>query len=63
MDTATKIAGIRDWIYEEAPESFDDSFFQDIAEKYEGFGYLTEKQEKALDNIINRFKVDRSYFE
>ena len=51
-----KLAAVLDWA-EQHPE-FDDGFVKSLAEKFESFGSLTENQSRALDNIIQKWRID-----
>jgi hypothetical protein len=47
---------VLDWA-EQHPE-FDESFVKSLAEKLESFGSLTSGQSDALDNIIEKWRID-----
>lgn len=58
MDNEAKIKLIRDWIENgDAPEDWDDSFIESLAEQLEERGFLSDKQEAALDNIITKWGI------
>jgi hypothetical protein len=37
---------------------FDTAFVQELQGKLERYGKLTERQQEALDNIIEKFEID-----
>lgn len=53
--TAEKIDAILDWA-EEHPE-FDTDFVESLASQLEDKGELSENQEDALDNIIEKWHI------
>jgi hypothetical protein len=61
-DAEDKIEAILEWHREESKD-FDPSFVLDLQEKIEDGRDLSEGQEKALDNIIKKWKVDLDYFQ
>lgn len=58
MDVEAKIKLIREWIENgDAPEDWDDTFVESLAEQFEDKGWLSDKQEAALDNIITKWDI------
>jgi hypothetical protein len=58
MDIEEKIEMVLEWADNENPD-FDTEFIESLQEQYEEKGWLSEKQEEALDNIINKFRIMR----
>lgn len=56
MVTEEKIDMILEWA-DEHPE-FDAEFVEDLQDKFETYGRLTENQEAALDNIIEKWGIE-----
>lgn len=54
-----KINAVLRWSEEaEEAEDFDASFVESLQTGLEKYGRLTERQEDALDNIIERWRID-----
>lgn len=51
-----KIKLIMDWAADN--DSFDSSFVEDMLNRIEKGGSLTEKQSQALDNIIDKWQIE-----
>jgi len=60
FDVSDTITAIQNWSQKEGNEDFDCSFVNSLSEKLEEYGSLTERQESALSNIIERFEIDVS---
>ena len=56
MDAEDKINLIMDWA--EGRDDFDTEFVESLAEQWEAHGYLSGTQEQALDNIIEKWKIE-----
>jgi len=50
-----KIAMVKSWACDR--DWFDTGFIDNLQEAYERFGHLTDSQERALDNIIDKFEI------
>ena len=58
MDIEAKLKMVMEWADDgEAPDTWDNSFIESLSDQYEEKGYLSENQEAALDNIINKFGI------
>lgn len=58
MDIGEKIDMVLEWAdSEDAPRDFDTSFVESLQEQFEDRGWLSDRQEEALDNIINKFGI------
>lgn len=57
MGVARKIELILEWA-ENTEVEFDDAFVREIEEKLSRYGNLTPRQEMAIDNIYERFKIE-----
>lgn len=55
-DVGDKLVRIIDWA--DNNPKFKADFVESLYDKYERDGQLTVKQEEALDNIIDRFKIE-----
>lgn len=62
MTTEEKIKAVGVWAETAAPESFDSSFVESLAEQYEDRGSISPRQEQALDNIIDKFEIDLAQY-
>lgn len=49
---------INSWMMDPDNMDFDDSFVKSLEEQYEEKESLSERQEQALRNIINNWKID-----
>lgn len=56
MDDSEKIEMILAWA-EDHPE-FDTNFVEDMEDKLDEHGSLTERQSESLDHIISRWKIE-----
>lgn len=58
MDIEARLKMVMEW-YDggDAPDSWDNSFIESLSEQYEEKGWLSEKQEMALENIITKFDI------
>lgn len=52
------IRAVQNWSMKDGNEDFDCSFVNDLSEKLEEYDSLTERQEAALSNIVERFEID-----
>lgn len=58
MDAKDKLAAAIAWAEDKGDErNFDPDFLYSLQEGLEKYGSLTDKQESALDNIIDRFRI------
>lgn len=55
MTQEEKIEAILEWA--EDHDFFDIEFVETMGEKLEEYGELTDRQESALDNIIEKFRI------
>ena len=56
------LAAILVWREEEDKNKFDPSFIESLQEGYENYGGLTENQENAVYNIIERYDINVSEY-
>ena len=61
LGSGDKIYGIQEWAATEK-DSFDTEFVDDLEEKLDEYGELTEAQDDALDRIICSWKIPAKYF-
>lgn len=57
-----KIEGILSWARDHTDVDFDTSFVEDMDDRLEEYGELTEGQDEALSNIIRSFRIPEEYF-
>ena len=58
MDIEEKIELIMEWADSgDAPDNWDTSFVESLSDQFDRDGYLSEKQEAALDNIITKWNI------
>lgn len=57
MTLEAKLELILTWA-DESGIDFDTTFVVDLQNKFHKYGNLTERQEKALDNIIERWRIE-----
>ena len=58
MDIEEKIQMVLDWAdSDDAPDNWDTSFIESLQEQYEEKNWLSDRQEAALDNIIDKFNI------
>ena len=59
MNQTQKIKCVIRWATsDDAPEDFNTDFLESLEKNCQHYGSLTDNQEAALDNIIDRFKID-----
>ena len=58
MTQEEKITAAINWAEGGAPKNFDPDFLYSLKDSFDQFGKFTERQEKALDNILYAFNVD-----
>lgn len=59
MDTTDKIEMILEWAMNKGGKPFDTTTIEGIQEYYEINGDYTSNQENAIDNIYDKFKIEK----
>lgn len=56
------LLAIMSWYDDENAISFNIEFIESLLEQYEEKDYLSEGQKEAIENIVERFDIDITYY-